>query len=287
MKVDVTSKYSKYVGQVINAANKEADINSNSNKYIPIEKLKQNFGKVVFFHVETIQTDQNIRSNIDTESEDFKKLLESIREHGVLQNPVVELRENDQTIWGYDLICVAGHRRLLAASVLGIERVNCSLHKFSNASQRTGIALAENLNREGLYSLDIADGYAKLLNEGWTEQKISEHFERNIRTIRRYLNIAQLPEELKLLIRENKTKFPPSLIMGNFALRSFKTEESIQKLKNEILEIINPNSPDQRKQLKSNPVERKLEKYFTEKNEILSDDNKKAIRDALVYLGYL
>ncbi len=291
MKQTVNSGAHKYVGAVINAV-KNTDTSSDeqksyATKFFTKEKLIQNLGKVVSFYISCIQTDQNIRSEINTESDEFKKLLDSIKKYGIIQTPAVEIKDNPNTQWGYDLICVAGHRRLLAAEILGIERVNCAIYQFKDSSERTGVALAENLNREGLYSLDIADGYLSLKNYGWTEEQISDHFERNVRTIQRYLNIALLPEDIKSLIRDNRSKFPPTLIMGKYAIRSFKTEESIQKLRNEIFEIINPSSPQQNKQIKSKPVEKKLEKYFTEKNERLSDENKKAIRDALVYLGFL
>ena len=284
MKETINSGAQKYVGAVLNAVkNTESTTDEQKSlalKFFAKEKLIQNLGKVVSFYISSVQTDQNIRSEINIDSDEFKK-------YGIIQTPVVELRDNSDTQWGYDLICVAGHRRLLAAEILGIERVNCAIYQFKDSSERTGIALAENLNREGLYSLDIAEGYLSLKNFGWTEEQISDHFERNVRTIQRYLNIALLPEDIKTLIRDNRSKFPPTLVMGNYAIRSFKTEASVQKLREEILYIINPSNENEPKLSKSKILEKKLESYFKENENKLTEENKNMITDVLKYLGYL
>ena len=291
MKETINSGAQKYVGAVLNAVkNTESTTDEQKSlalKFFAKEKLIQNLGKVVSFYISSVQTDQNIRSEINIDSDEFKKLLDSIKKYGIIQTPVVELRDNSDTQWGYDLICVAGHRRLLAAEILGIERVNCAIYQFKDSSERTGIALAENLNREGLYSLDIAEGYLSLKNFGWTEEQISDHFERNVRTIQRYLNIALLPEDIKTLIRDNRSKFPPTLVMGNYAIRSFKTEASVQKLREEILYIINPSNENEPKLSKSKILEKKLESYFKENENKLTEENKNMITDVLKYLGYL
>ena len=73
-KVDVTNKYTQNISQVISAANKEStDINLILINIFAIEKWKQNFWKSCFSMCERqYKLIKNIRSSIDTESDDFK-----------------------------------------------------------------------------------------------------------------------------------------------------------------------------------------------------------------------
>ena len=63
-----------------------------------------------------IMVEEQIRSGIDTESEPFKALMESIKERGVLEPPLVTPRDGN-----YLLLC--GERRFLAARKLGMETI--------------------------------------------------------------------------------------------------------------------------------------------------------------------
>ena len=145
----------------------------NLQESVPLkEKIAKNIGKLFSLATKNILMNENIRQEIDINSDEFKNLLESIKKFGLLQSLVVEYRESEVNPNGYELICVAGHRRLTAAKILNIEKVPCLIHQYNDLSDRTGIALSENLNREGLYCLDIADGYAELSKLGWTEEKM-------------------------------------------------------------------------------------------------------------------
>ena len=155
--------------------------NQNNLKDEKLVLLKNNIGKIVSIPIDDILIDENVRNNVETNTYEFFRLVESIRENGVLQSIVVELRE---TADGFKLICVAGHRRILASKSVGIQKIPCLIKSFTSGSQRTGAALSENINRENLYCLDIAEGYAELLASGWSEEKISIHFEKDKRTTR-------------------------------------------------------------------------------------------------------
>ena len=199
------------------------------------ETIKKNIGKIFSVPVNDILVSENIRSNLNIESNEFLQLVESIKKYGIIQSIVIEFRDKHQD--DFELICVAGHRRLEAAKQIGIEKIPCLIQQYNNPSDRTGIALAENLNREGLYSLDIAEGYAELKILGWDEEVIASHFERDIRTIKRYLNISSWPEDVKKIVRENSSKFPNSIIMKKFALKRYGTDDDKEKLRSDILAI--------------------------------------------------
>ena len=218
--------------EVLNVANRLKNV---ENEIPKIEILRKNVGKVFQMDIADIINTENIRE-IDENSEEFDKLVESIREHQILQPVLVELVEelND-----YKLVLIAGHRRLAAAKKLGLKKILCHLKQFESAHKNsTAIALTENVIRENLHALEIAECYAELHNNNWTIEKIASQFERDKRTIQRYLYMAEWKNETKKLILANKEKFT-SVFFRKWYVKSLN-EEELEKLHNEALSIINP-----------------------------------------------
>jgi ParB/RepB/Spo0J family partition protein len=136
-----------------------------------IDKIRQYesyVGKIVKIPITEIQLDENIRRKIDIECSNFKSLLSSIIKHGIQQNIVVEFRNYGDS---YSIVCVSGHRRVTAAKMTGtINVVPALIKKFEKDDARTEHALIENLLREDLHFLDIADGYRDLFSKGWSRE---------------------------------------------------------------------------------------------------------------------
>lgn len=173
-----------------------------------------------------IRIEDNVRRGLDTQSVKFQELVASIRMQGLLQNLVVELRQEEGQ---YQLYCVAGQRRLLAAQEAGKIKANCLIKQYDNRADRIASGLAENLTREDLHCLDIAEGYSGLIANGWTEERIAEHFERNPRTIRRYRTIAAWPKEILILIREHQEIFTTKVIFNEILARRFSSNEELRQ----------------------------------------------------------
>jgi len=217
-----------------------ADIEHSTNdKQKRLNSLKANIGKIANIPIEEIETAENVRKSIDTKSESFLRLIESIKKYGVLENVVAELRlnkkEND-----YKLVCVAGHRRILAAKAAkNITKIPCLLQSFSVKGDHIGAALAENLNREDLHCLDVADGYKELVISGWSEEELAKHFCRDIRTIKHYLKMAGWSNDIKQQFRERSDVFSTRVIMRQFAYKKFTSEN---ELKLAIKNHLNPKS---------------------------------------------
>lgn len=199
------------------------------------QKMINNLNKIVLIPINEIISNENIRSNFDKESEDFKKLVESIKQNGVLQSIIVEFRDKGSN---FELVCVAGHRRLEAAKEAGLEKISSLLQEYKETDKRTSIALTENLIREGMHPLDIADAFQDLIDLGWSKEKISEHYERDDVTIRRYLNISLWRDDIKQLVFKHKEIFNYSLIMKKYALKKVISNEQQDALKNEFLKLI-------------------------------------------------
>jgi len=107
----------------------------------------------LYIPVEKIVVLEQVRSSIDTETDSFKSLMQSIKDKGILETLIVTLKDDGT----YLLIC--GERRLLAARQLGLESVPV---RVIEAGKESGDAIAfqltENLQREDLNPIDQAKG---------------------------------------------------------------------------------------------------------------------------------
>lgn len=226
-----------------------ADIETSTNEIKKrISSLRANIGKIATIALEEIETNENIRKSIDTESESFLRLVESVKRYGVLENVVVELRVNKKET-DYKLVCIAGHRRILAAKAAKtITKVPCLLQSYLQKGDSVGAALAENLNREDLHCLDVAEGYKELIKAGWGEDELANHYCRDIRTIKHYLKMADWSDEIKGMLRGNPKIFSTRVIMRQFAYRKFV---STTELKNAIEAYCTPKQVNKIKRAKS------------------------------------
>jgi ParB family chromosome partitioning protein len=96
--------------------------------------------------------EEQIRSGIDTESESFKALMESIKDRGVLEPVLVTPKDGK-----YLLLC--GERRYLAAQKLGLPTIPVRVvNTITQKDEILAFQLTENLQREDLNPIDQAKG---------------------------------------------------------------------------------------------------------------------------------
>ncbi|ACK73882.1 parB-like partition protein (plasmid) [Gloeothece citriformis PCC 7424] len=88
--------------------------------------------------------------------ESLQDLIESVRQHGILQPLLVRPLEQGR----YEL--VAGERRYRAASAVGLEKVPVYIKEMT-AQEAWQLALVENLQRDGLNPIEETEGILKLL----------------------------------------------------------------------------------------------------------------------------
>lgn len=134
-------------------------------------------------------------------------LAATIAEHGLLQPlGVVEAGHGRYRV-------VYGNRRRAAAVKLGLERVPCVL--LDAADPRTLIQqLTENIQRQDLNDLEKARAFARLREElvadgrTPTEGELDELTGRAVglaaRTVRRYLGLLELPDEIQAMLRDGE-----------------------------------------------------------------------------------
>lgn len=128
--------------------------------------------------------------------ESLVQLAQSIQEQGVLQ-PLLVAPGN----FGRYLL-VAGERRWRAARRAGLETVPCIVRSLSPAQQME-IALIENLQREDLNPLEVAQGIQSLMKEfGYTQEQVAQRLSKSRPAVANLLRLLSLPEEVMELIRQ-------------------------------------------------------------------------------------
>ena len=127
------------------------------------------------------------------EPEALAGLVESIREHGVLQPLLVRSAAN-----GYELI--AGERRLRASQTAGLREIPVIV-MAARDDQSLELALVENLQRENLDPIEEAEGYQVLMDRfTMTQEQVAVRVGKARATVANALRLLSLPDEVRLLV---------------------------------------------------------------------------------------
>lgn len=122
--------------------------------------------------------------------ESLVDLVDSIREHGVLEPLVVA-----KTPAGFQII--AGERRWRAAKLAGLTHVP-SLVRETSPKGMLEMALVENVQRVDLNALDRAKGFERLMNEfGLTTSEIAVRIGKSVAYVSNSIRLLSLPDALK------------------------------------------------------------------------------------------
>jgi len=128
------------------------------------------------------------RGSITPES--LVDLVDSIREHGILEPLVVA-----KTPAGFQLI--AGERRWRAAKLAGLTHVPAIIRETSPRGMLE-MALVENVQRVDLNALDRAKGFERLMNEfGLTTSEIAVRIGKSVAYVSNSVRLLSLPDALK------------------------------------------------------------------------------------------
>lgn len=224
--------------------------------------------------IEWIDISENIRSRIDTEEPAFRSLVESIKEVGLLQPPVVRKVDNK-------LELLSGHRRVEAWRFLNrnfpteYKDVTVLLHTVEDG-KRPLAQLIENANRKNLNPFDTADAYSKVQKEGgYMMKELAEIFGKNPDYIGRLIKISSWPDEVKVHFKEDPRityKFLNEVAAKNLV------SGSIEDMKSTIEILLSqkklPPSGKNRK-----PRTKALDEDIVEKIKLWSSSNSLAPRD--------
>ncbi len=130
--------------------------------------------------------------------EEIQALAASIREVGILQ-PIVVRRSGED---GYEL--VAGERRLRAAKVAGLATVPVVVRDTDDADLLRE-ALIENIHREDLGPIELAEAFRQLLEDlGLKQEELADRVGVSRSHIANTIRLLQLPLETQQLLTDAK-----------------------------------------------------------------------------------
>jgi ParB/RepB/Spo0J family partition protein len=132
----------------------------------------------------------NPRARIDTDTDDHRGLVESIRQVGVLVPLTVCFTDEAD-----EYLIVAGHRRHAAALEAEVLVVPALILDQAD-EDRLAAMLIENLCRVGLDPVEEATGYFRLIDLGFTQAQLAARIGRSPSHVSRRLDLLQLPAEI-------------------------------------------------------------------------------------------
>lgn len=126
----------------------------------------------------------------------IEELSQSIREHGLIEPLVV--RRAGQSSDRFELI--AGERRWRAAQRAGLKELLVVVKDVS-PKQAFELALVENIQREDLDPIEIAEAYDRLLREhGYTHEALAARVGKDRTTIANGLRLLKLPQRVRAML---------------------------------------------------------------------------------------
>ncbi len=185
--------------------------------------------------VQEIPTDKidvskfNTRKDLEAGNEDstITNLADSISSQGLLNPPTV--RQNGSR---YELI--AGQRRYLACRTLGWKTIPCFVRNDLSDEEATAVSLVENVHRAEMNPIDKATAFQELCKHHSKDvKKVAKETGIGVQTIRRYLDLLELPEELK---QKLSTAEGPAKVQSMSALvRAFPDKGAMLEVYNKTL----------------------------------------------------
>lgn len=129
--------------------------------------------------------------------ERLRELAESVKSAGVVE-PLIVRRATE----GYELI--AGERRWRAAQLAGLAEVPVVVREVSDR-EALQLTLVENVQREDLNALELAEAYQRLLTEfELTQEALAAWLGKDRATIANHLRLLKLPREVKDALIEGR-----------------------------------------------------------------------------------
>ena len=133
------------------------------------------------------------------DNSELNDLAESIKQKGIIQ--AITVRKIDDG--SYELI--SGERRLRASKLAGLEKIPAFVLDVSSKEDLLEIALIENIQRSDLNSLEVAEGYKRLIDEcSLKQEEIAAKVGKSRSAVANTLRLLTLPEEIKLSIKRGE-----------------------------------------------------------------------------------
>lgn len=154
-------------------------------------------GQAATLKISEIEPNRN-QPRTTFEDEPLRELADSIREHGVLQPLVVR----PLAAGNYQI--VAGERRWRAARMAGLSELPVIIRELDDSGSLE-IAIIENLQREDLNPIELAQGYRTLIDShDMTQEQVAAKLGKSRSDVANTLRLLALPETVTPHVRSGK-----------------------------------------------------------------------------------
>lgn len=162
------------------------DLNNNTQKH-----------EIIEIPLSQISPSQNQPRKIFN-SQSLEALVASIKQRGVIQ-PIIVLKKSNFD--EYEI--VAGERRWRAAKKADLETIPAIIRDYDKSS-RMAVALIENIQRDDLNPLEVAQAVRSLIEEcAMTHNQVAESIGRSRTTVSNLLRLLDLTQEVKVMINSS------------------------------------------------------------------------------------
>ena len=159
------------------------------------------------------------------DKEKMAELTNSIKERGIIQ-PIVVRKSSEQSD-KFEII--AGERRWQAAQNAGLHEDPVVEIEADNLKSLE-FAIVENVQRSDLNSIEEAKGYKKLIDEfNYDQEKVSKFIGKSRAHVANCLRLLSLPDEVILLIEENKISQGHAKVLVGLENSPFLAKKIIEK----------------------------------------------------------
>ena len=191
----------------------------------PLEKRLKNeaAGAISFILVNRIRPNP-YQPRQDFSQEALNELIASIKEKGLIQ-PITVRKVGEN----YEII--AGERRLRAAQAIGLEKIPAYLINVDSKEEMLEMAIIENVQREKLNPIELAQSYQRLIDEcNLTQDQVAQKIGKDRSTVTNLIRLLKLEDYIKESIKIDQ------ISMGHArALLSIEDSESRENLWNKTI----------------------------------------------------
>lgn len=228
----------------------DALINPNYNKSVeepisvPIDEVQSDDGKSVDLlakiNISKIVPNP-FQPRVEFNEKALTELKNSILENGLIQ-PVTVRRKNGL----YELI--SGERRFRACKEIGYNEIPAYIINVDTDEAMLALSLIENIQREKLNAIEIAEAYKRLIEECFLSQDdVAKKVGKDRTTITNTLRLLKLPVEIQKMIVENSISqgharaiinIPEEKIQIEIAHKTIKEQLSVRKVEQLVKDLL-------------------------------------------------
>lgn len=136
---------------------------------------------------------------VEFDRQTLDELKKSILENGLIQPITVRRTQKDR----YELI--SGERRLRACKEIGIKEIPAYIIHVETKEAMLALSLIENIQREKLNAIEIANAYKRLMDEcNLSQEEIAEKVGKDRTTVTNTIRLLRLPNKIQQSLIKNE-----------------------------------------------------------------------------------